>query len=131
MTTTRLRTGDNKVVYLPNGALSSGTIVNYSEKDLRRVDLTFSIAYENDFDKAKAIIGDLCEKHELILKDPAPFIRVSEHAASSINIVTRVWVKSADYWTVNFDLVEGVKKAFDEQGIEIPYNKLDVTVKNG
>lgn len=130
MTVTRLRTPDNKVVYLPNGSLSSGTIINYSEKDLRRVDLNFSIAYESDFDKAKAIISDLCEKHELVLKDPAPFVRVSEHAASSLNIVTRVWVKSADYWTVNFDLVEGVKKAFDEQGIEIPYNKLDVHVKN-
>ncbi|MBR7142940.1 MAG: mechanosensitive ion channel [Clostridia bacterium] len=127
---TKLRTVDNKVVYIPNGALSSGTIVNYSEKDLRRVDLTFSTSYNEDFEKPKALIAELCQKHELILDDPAPFIRVSAHGASSVDIVTCVWVKSADYWTVYFDLLEGVKKAFDENGIEIPYNQLDVHVKN-
>lgn len=129
ITCTRIRTGDNKVVYLPNGALSAGTIINYSEKDTRRVDFTFSIGYANDFEKAKAIVLDVCNAHELVLKDPAPMVRVSEHGASSINLVTRVWVNSGDYWTVNFDLLEAVKKAFDEQGIEIPYNQLDVHVK--
>ena len=129
ITCTRIRTGDNKVVYLPNGALSAGTITNYSEKDTRRVDFTFSIGYANDFEKAKAIVLDVCNAHELVLKDPAPMVRVSEHGASSINLVTRVWVNSGDYWTVNFDLLEAVKKAFDEQGIEIPYNQLDVHVK--
>ena len=130
ITCTRVRTGDNKVVYLPNGALSSGTIINYSEKDTRRVDLTFSIGYANDFEKAKAIVLDVCNAHGLVLKDPAPMVRVSEHGASSINLLTRVWVKNADYWTVHFDLLEAVKKAFDEQGIEIPFDQLDVHVKN-
>lgn len=129
ITCTRVRTGDNKVVYLPNGALSSGTIINYSEKDTRRVDFTFSIGYGNDFEKAKAIVLDICNAHALVLKDPAPMVRVSEHGASSINLVTRVWVNNGDYWTVNFDILEAVKKAFDEQGIEIPYNQLDVHVK--
>jgi len=130
ITCTRIRTGDNKVVYLPNGALSGGSIVNYSEKDIRRVDNTFSIAYSNDFEKAKAIIAKICEDHELILKDPKPTIRVSAHSASSIDIVTRAWVKSGDYWTVHFDLLESVKAAFDKEGIEIPFNQLDVHVKN-
>ena len=130
ITCTRIRTGDNKVVYLPNGALSAGTIINYSEKDTRRVDFTFSIGYANDFEKAKAIVMDICNAHELVLKDPAPMVRVSEHGASSINLVARVWVNSGDYWTVNFDILETVKKTFDEQGIEIPYNQLDVHVKN-
>lgn len=130
ITCTRIRTGDNKVVYLPNGALSAGTITNYSEKDTRRVDFTFSIGYANDFEKAKAIVMDICKAHELVLKDPAPMVRVSEHGASSINLVARVWVNSGDYWTVNFDILETVKKTFDEQGIEIPYNQLDVHVKN-
>ena len=130
ITCTRVRTGDNKVVYIPNGALSGGSIVNYSEKELRRVDNTFSIAYSNDFEKAKAIIAKICEAHELILKDPQPTIRVSAHSASSIDIVTRVWVKSGDYWTVHFDLLESVKAAFDKEGIEIPFNQLDVHVKN-
>jgi len=132
MTATRLRTVDNKIVYIPNGALSSGSIVNYSEKDTRRVDFTFSIAYENDFKAAKQIILDICNAHELVLKDEAlaPFVRVSAHGDSAVNIATRVWVKSGDYWTVNFDILESVKEAFDEKGISIPYNQLDVHVKN-
>lgn len=129
ITQTRLRTGDNKVIYIPNGTLSSSTIINYSEKDLRRVDITFSIGYGDDFEKAKALILDIVNAHESVLKDPAPLVRVSEHGASSINIVTRAWVNSGDYWTVKFDLLERVKKAFDEQGIEIPFNQLDVHVK--
>ena len=130
ITCTRLRTPDNKVVYLPNGTLSSGSIVNYSEKDIRRVDNTFSISYSNDFEKAKAIISKICVEHPLVLKDQAILVRVSAHSASSIDIVTRVWVKSSDYWTVHFDLLESVKSAFDKEGIEIPFNQLDVHVKN-
>ncbi len=130
MVTTKIRTADNKVVYIPNGALSSGSIVNYSVKDTRRVDFTFSIGYGDDFEKAKSIVLDVCNSHELVLKDPAPMVRVSGHGASSIDIVTRVWVKSGDYWTVNFDVLEAVKTAFDKNGIEIPYNQLDVHVKN-
>ena len=130
ITSTRLRTGDNKIVYIPNGALSSGSIVNYSEKELRRVDLTFSIAYNNDFSKAKSIITEICDAHELVLKDPAITVRVSEHAASSINIVTRAWTKNENYWTVYFDLLETVKTKFDEEGIEIPFNQVDVHIKN-
>jgi len=129
ITCTRIRTPDNKVVYIPNGALSSGTIVNYNEKDTRRVDFTFSISYSDDFEKAKDIVMNICESHELALKDPAPMVRVSEHGASSINLTARVWVKSADYWTVHFDVLEAVKSAFDKEGIEIPFNQLDVHVK--
>ena len=129
MTCTRIRTPDNKVVYIPNGTLSSGTIVNYSEKDTRRLDFSFSIGYGDDFEKAKAIVLSLMEKHELVLKEPAPMVRVSEHGSSSINLTARAWVNGADYWTVHFDLLEAVKKAFDENGIEIPFNQLDVHVK--
>lgn len=130
ITTTKIRTVDNKVVYIPNGPLSSGTIVNYSVKDTRRVDFTFSIGYGDDFERAKAIVMDICTSHELVLKDPAPMVRICEHGASSINLVTRVWVNSGDYWTVNFDILEAVKAAFDKEGIEIPFNQLDVHVKN-
>lgn len=129
LTNTQLVTPDNKVVYIPNGPLSSGNIVNYSEKDIRRVDNTFSISYAADFEKAKSIITDICNAHELVLKDQPIFVRVSEHAASSINITTRVWVNSADYWTVNFDIIEAVKTAFDKEGIEIPFEQLDVHIK--
>ncbi len=127
---TRLRTPDNKVVYLPNGKLSSAEVVNYSEKDMRRVDLTFSISYSDDFEKAKSIIKEVCDAHELILKDPAAQIRVSAQAANGVNIVTKVWCKTGDYWTVNYDLLESVKTAFDQNGISIPINQHDVHVKN-
>ncbi len=129
LTNTKIVTPDNKVVYIPNGTLANGNILNYSEKDTRRVDLEFSIGYSDDFEKAKAILFRICENHELVLKDPAPFVRVGEHGASSINIKTRVWTKSADYWTVYFDLTERVKLEFDKEGIEIPFNQLDVHIK--
>ncbi len=130
ITNTKLRTTDNKTVYIPNGALSSGSIVNYSMKDTRRVDEVFSISYAADFKKAKAILSEIIDAHPLVLKDPAPFIRVSEHSSSSISITTRVWVQSADYWTVKFDMLETVKERFDAEGIEIPFNQMDVHIKN-
>lgn len=129
ITHTKLRTPDNKVVYIPNGTLSSGNIINYSEKDIRRVDLTFSIAYSADFEKAKRTVLDVCLAHGKVLRDPEPFVRISEHGASSVQIVTRVWTLSADYWTVYFDLLESVKRVFDEQKIEIPFPQLDVHLK--
>ena len=127
---TKLRTPDNKTIYVPNGTLSNSNIINYSEKDTRRVGFTFTISYDNDFEKAKAIVMDVCTSHELVLVDPEPFVRLSEHGQSSLNITARVWVKSDDYWTVHFDIIEAVKKSFDENGIVIPYNQLDVLIKN-
>lgn len=127
---TKLRTTDNKVIYLPNGKLSTSEIVNYSEKDLRRVDLTFSISYSDDFEKAKKVIEEVWNQNELILKDPAPSVRVSAQSASSIDLTAKVWCKNEDYWTVNFDMLEQVKTAFDQNGIQIPFNQLDVHIKN-
>ena len=127
---TKLRTPDNKTIYVPNGTLSNSNIINYSEKDTRRVGFTFTISYDNDFEKAKAIIMDVCTSHDLVLPDPAPFVRLAEHGQSGLSITARVWVKSSDYWTVYFDILEAVKKSFDENGITIPYNQLDVHIKN-
>ena len=130
MICTKIRTTDNKVIYVPNGALANGNIITYTEKDTRRLDLKFSIAYESDYDKAKSLIWDVVTSHELVLPDPTPFVRMTEHADSAITITARVWTKNSDYWNVNFDLLESVKKALDDNGIEIPYNQLDVHVKN-
>ena len=130
ITYTRLRTPDNKMVYIPNGSLSADTIVNYSEKETRRVDFNFSISYANDYEKAKNIVLDIFASHDLVLSDPAPMVRVSGHGDSSINLVARAWVKSENYWTVNFDVLELVKSAFDKEGIEIPFNQLDVRLRN-
>ncbi len=129
MTTTKIITPDNKVVYLPNGALSSGTIINYSEKDFRRVDFTFSIGYSSDFYKAKSIIENILNSHELVLKNPPILVRMGNHAESSINITVQAWTRKENYWTVTFDVKEAVKKEFDLNGIEIPFNQLDVHIK--
>lgn len=128
--TTKLCTPDNKVIYVPNGTLSNSNIINYSEKNTRRVDFSFSISYESDFELAKELVLALLSAHELVLDNPAPFARVSGHASSSITITARAWVKSEDYWTVKWDITEACKKVFDKNNIEIPYNKLDVKIKN-
>ena len=129
ITTTKIRTPDNKVVYIPNGPLSADTIVNYSVKNTRRVDFTFAVGYSADFDMAKQIVMEVFASHALVLKDPEPMARISEHGESSISITARAWVKSEDYWTVKFDIMEEVKRAFDREGIEIPYNQLDVHIR--
>lgn len=127
---TKLRTPDNKVIYVPNGTLSNSNIINYSEKPTRRVDFDFGIAYESDFEKARELIYNLLASHELTLDDPEPVVRMSGHGDSAVNITARVWVNSEDYWTVKWDILEASKLMFDKNNIEIPYNKIDVNVKN-
>ncbi len=127
---TYLITGDNKVVMIPNGSLANGNIRNFSAKEFRRVDLEFSISYDEDFEKAKKVIWNVLENTEHVLMDPQPFVRVKTHGESTINIITRVWTKNEDYWSVYFDLMEAVKTNFDNANIEIPYNQLDVHIKN-
>ena len=126
---TIIRTGDNKIITAPNGALSNGNITNYSKKDTRRVDLTASVAYGTDVEKVKALLLKLAADNKLVLKDPAPFVALKEHGASSIDFVLRVWVNSGDYWTVNFGMLEDIYNEFAANGIEIPYPQMDVHVK--
>lgn len=126
---TVLTTGDNKVITIPNGTVMGDNIVNYSVKDTRRVDFTFSVAYGTDVEKVKAMLLEEANKHEKVLKDPAPFARLSKQNASSLDFVMRVWVESADYWTVNFDLLETLNDRFAAEGIDIPFNQLDVNIK--
>lgn len=125
---TVLRTPDNKVITLPNGTLANENIVNYSVKDTRRVDFVFAIDYAADFALAQRLLFSIFEAHELVLSDPAPFVRMKEHGDSAIKITARAWVKSADYWTVYFDVTERVKEIFDKNGIVIPFNQLDVHI---
>ena len=97
---------------------------------MRRVDVTFSVSYSDDFEQAKQIIRDICDIHPLIVDEPAPAVRMSAQSASSIDLTVKAWCKNSDYWTVKADLLEQVKTAFDEKGIRIPFNQLDVHVKN-
>ncbi len=125
---TKLTTVDNKDIFFPNGLIATSPFVNYSSEGKRRVDHTFGISYDNDYKKAIEAIRSVIDENKLILKNEEIFIRLSELASSSIDIKVRVWVKNSDYWTVYYDLLEQIKDKFDEEGISIPYNQLDVHV---
>jgi small conductance mechanosensitive channel len=127
---THIVTTDNRAVVIPNGTLANNVIVNASAKDTRRCDITVSAAYGSDIEKVKEVISKVCADNELIFKDPAPFVMLSKMGESSLDFVVRAWCKKEDYWTVNFYLLDSIKKAFDANGIEIPFNQLDVTIKN-
>ena len=126
---TVLLTPDNKQITIPNGSITNAVIKNYSAKETRRVDWLFTADYSCDSDKVKAIIEKVVTSHEKALKDPEAFVVVSKCADSAVEYTARVWVNSADYWTVYFDVLDGVKKAFEENDIKIPYPQMDVHVK--
>ena len=126
---TELITGDNKVVYVPNGSLANNVIVNVSAKDTRRVDMLFSVAYDTDLNLAKQTLLNMLLADERVLKEPNPFITVSEYGTSSINITVRAWTKTSNYWGVYWNMMNNVKNEFDKVGIEIPFNQLDVNIK--
>ena len=126
---TSLTTIDNKVVLIPNGSLSNGSLVNYSAKDTRRVDLVFAVSYESDILKVRGILKDIVQQHRLVLDYPEPFVGLLEQADSSLNFAVRVWVNTPDYWTVYFDLLEEVKLRFDKEEISIPYPQIDLHLK--
>lgn len=126
---THLATTDNKVVLVPNGILSSGVIVNVNAKDTRRVDEVFAIGYGSDYNKAIKVITEVVNKCELVLRDKDVFVRIGEEEDSWVNVKVRVWVNTSDYWTVHFYLLETVRKALDENEIDVPYPSMDVTIK--
>lgn len=126
---TVLLTLDNKTVYLPNGPLSTGTIINYTCEPKRRIDLVFSIGYNDDIEKAKDILRRVAENEPRVIKDPAPVIGVLELASSSVNLAFRVWTATDELLDVDFHLKETVKKEFDKAGITIPFPQMDVNMK--
>lgn len=127
---TILNTPDNKMITVPNGTLTNSVVENYSSVENRRVDLVFSAGYDSDVDKVKEILLNVAEGHEKVLPEPAPFARLSKHGDSALEYTVRAWCKKEDYWDVNFDLMETVKKEFDANGISIPYPQVDVHVNN-
>jgi small conductance mechanosensitive channel len=126
--TTQLKTADNKTVIVPNAKLTDDNIVNWTAKGTRRVDMVFGIGYDDDIDKARSLMADIISQDSRILKTPEPQISVSELADSSVNFVVRPWVKVEDYWGVYFDLTEKIKKAFDANGVSIPFPQRDIHV---
>ena len=119
-------TVDNKVVHIPNGILSTGVMTIYTKEETRRVDWTYSIAYGDDYDKAKSALLRLCGEDQRILKEPVPFVEISTLNTSSVDLKVRVWVKSADYWPVFFSMNEKVYKELPKEGLHFPFPQVDV-----
>ena len=123
---TYLDTPGHTLVAIPNTKMMTATIVNYSTYETRRQDLLFSIGYDSNLLEAKALLLELAETHPLILKDPPPCVMVNEQGASAVVLLLRVWCQNDDYWDLRYDLQEKVKLAFDQKGIAIPYNQLQL-----
>lgn len=119
--TTKLTTVDNKLIIIPNGPLSNNTVTNVSAEENLRVDLTFGVGYDSDIKSVKNTLTAIVTNNDLVLKDPAPVVLLSELADSSINFVVRAWTKNKDYWTVYHQTLEEAKNALDAAGIDIPY----------
>lgn len=123
---TELKTYDNKAVFIPNRQVSAAKITNYSKQETRLLDLPYSIAYREDFERVKGVFAGVFAAQEQLLTDPAPCVRIKTYASSSVDLSVRAWVKTEDYWDVYFAMQEAVKRAFDENGISMPFPQLDV-----
>lgn len=124
--TTTVRTRDNKTLIIPNYKIMSDVITNYTDRETRRVDITAGVSYSDDIDSVKAVLMGILKDDDRVLDDPAPFVGLYEMADSSVNFTVRAWVKTSDYWDVYFDTNESIKKAFDSEGITIPFPQRDV-----
>ena len=127
---TILLSADNRMIVIPNGSLSNGALVNINHEPKRRVDFVFGVGYGDDIDKVKSIIDKVSSADDRVLSDPAKVIVLSELADSSVNFTVRLWVNTSDYWGVYFDVHEAMKKAFDAEGISIPFPQRDVHISN-
>jgi small conductance mechanosensitive channel len=126
---TVMRTGDNREVIVPNGAIYSDIITNYNRRPTRRIDMIVGISYDSDIRLAKQVLAEIIAADERVLEDPAPKIAVAELADSSVNFICRPWVKTDDYWDAKWAITEQIKLRFDEAGIGIPFPQMDVHLK--
>ncbi len=127
---TKMKSGDNKEIIVPNGQIIGGTIVNYSAKEMRRIDMVIGVSYSDDLKKVRAVLEEILNADERVLKDPAYTIGVLELADSSVNFAVRPWVRTADYWGTLFDLNETIKTRFDAEDICIPFPQRDIHMHN-
>ena len=126
---TQLSTVDNQIIFVPNGVLSNGTIINYTYATTRRADLTIGISYSSNIKRAKEIAMEVMEKHPMVLKDPAPIVLVKDLAESSINLAVRPWAELPDFFEMRSDVLEQIKNEFDANGITIPFPQRDIHIK--
>ncbi len=126
---TTLCTADNKRVTLPNGTLMNSSVVNYTGYEVIRADVTFGVAYDSDIDRVRSVLLAVAEAHPQVLSTPAPVVHMTKQDESALLFTLRAWCKSEDYWTVQWELTETVKRAFDKTGIEIPFHQVDVHIR--
>lgn len=126
---TRLVTVDNKVIMLPNGVLSNSNIVNVGAEPTRRIDIQIGISYTSDIKKAKALLTEVIKKTDGVIEDKGINVFVKSLDESCVTLETRAWVNSDAYWDIRFELLEKYKEIFDENGVEIPFNQIDVHMK--
>ena len=125
---TRLKTIDNKIIFIPNGEISGERIINYNKQEQRRVDLTFTVSYDADPERVKEIMRQVIGAHPKALFTPEPFVRTTSLGESSVGYTLRVWCPTEDYWDLYYDLLEQIRAAFDREGIELTYNHLNVHI---
>lgn len=125
---TTLNTFDNKEIIIPNSRLTANNIVNFTAQATRRLDLTYSVSYSDNLMQVKALLQKMVDENDLILREPEPLVAIGEHKASGIDVVVKVWCASENYWTLYYQMQEKVKLAFDENGITIPFDQLDVHI---
>ncbi len=129
--TTTLKTGDNKLIIIPNAKLSGDNIINYSTQTTRRVDMTVGVAYDADLSVVRDVLKDIISKESRVHATPEPLIAVAELADSSVNFMVRVWTDTGDYWAVKFAMTETIKNRFDAEGIGIPFPQRDIHIVSG
>ncbi len=130
LVTTNISTMDNQMIVVPNNKIWGDVIKNVTAQDMRRVDMVFGIAYNDDITKAEEILNDILRSHDKILYNPEPMVRLHTLGGSSVDFVARPWVKIDDYWDVYWDVTKTVKLRFDDEGISIPFPQRDVHVYN-
>lgn len=125
---TKLRTVDNKVIFVPNGEIATEKIINYNGQDKRRVDLTFTVSYDADPEVVKSIMQEVVGAHPKALFTPEPFVRTTSLGESSVGYTLKAWCAAEDYWELYYDLLEQVRAAFERAGVELTYNHLNVHI---
>lgn len=123
---TRIRTFDNKIIYAPNSIFPSTSVFNYTKENMRRVDVSIGVSYSSKIDEVKSVIEGFLASYDLIIKEPVPFVGISNYGDSSINFIVRAWAETQNYWPVYFHINEMIKKEFDKNKIVIPFPQLDV-----
>ena len=128
---TIMATSDNRRVIIPNGKLSTSALINYSVEDTRRIEVTVGIGYDDDIEHARTVVQKIIDDDQRTVHDPAPVIKVGNLGDSSVDLVVRIWVARSDFWAYRVEFLEKVKRAFDAEGISIPYPQSEVTMRQG